>query len=968
MNDNGLLDTTSNAGNATSFNNDGSKLYDGYNSIQYYNNHWILAKAFNISYNNTYLGFNGNIGTTGSTVWFYYNNQANPSGYIYTIYNNNIYYLYNNGGTLNGNQTNKTNWSNTGRGIYTGENFIQLVNGNWICDTLKYHYISNGTHYLSVSNNNLADGNANNATLWEFSSPGTSPSGTIQYNEKYLYAYSSGWIFKRYDLEYSSNQIEWTNNQGKLTGNGCGLIISGTTWDADSTTNATTLTFTQPLAQTSDVYTYEEVYAQTASLNNGSGYYEGNYNSISLSAVTKRCYTIQVSSKYEINSALATVYTNSGDSFTGNNALPSVYSAIPITTKGDKLQTVPDDYSTGNNYVVDDSNTGYIISGGHEPRKAADLRISYFNQTGNNYTGMPSALISGSYTNKTLGNVYTVAQDGNTYNAKLITESTNNGVQTNDCGFTKYFASKATMQKTLSDDTKLYGAHFMNAPISKNKYIIMPEAKINGDIKTNYQMPEDCIDFTLKSKGIINFFSSYFYYTSDDGGANNCFFSLNEIIRDANGNIAQIRHILNVYEKKTDGTYVYYYRDPDNTAETGYYTKDRVGNIVTVSSFNSSEYNLKFDANWIEDPAKSQANTKNRQNFYGTSGSNYGNKIFYFEIPANVGEYALGSVSKTDASGKVYNGAYILYLDIGANASVVDRTTITQQSDVVNENIKYVNGIQILDGAAQTIEYISDANSCVAVIKPATTGTITITRTGNTVSFGGTSLDSTYWDDTLTVPDATLNVPKTTSTTKVLKYIDFNNGTNTLYYSTVIDVDETRTFEVREINGKDNPIVVTNESTQTEMEAALYGLLKIGTGDNAGYGVQDTAKGAITANSFTTTSKVVEYHYTIPTSIVTNNGVSYSFDMSVEQITGTETVGDKTITTGSYTFDDGYTSTHCYKLIGDDITYVFTQIPTGTANTTFVVTTKDGTYNVTINGTTIAVGNYTYTFSTNTIV
>ena len=254
------------------------------------------------------------------------------------------------------------------------------------------------------------------------------------------------------------------------------------------------------------------------------------------------------------------------------------------------------------------------------------------------------------------------------------------------------------------------------------------------------------------------------------------------------------------------------------------------------------------------------------------------------------------------------------------------------------------------------------------MIKPATTGTITITRTGNTVSFGGTSLDSTYWDDTLTVPDATLNVPKTTSTTKVLKYIDFNNGTNTLYYSTVIDVDETRTFEVREINGKDNPIVVTNESTQTEMEAALYGLLKIGTGDNAGYGVQDTAKGAITANSFTTTSKVVEYHYTIPTSIVTNNGVSYSFDMSVEQITGTETVGDKTITTGSYTFDDGYTSTHCYKLIGDDITYVFTQIPTGTANTTFVVTTKDGTYNVTINGTTIAVGNYTYTFSTNTIV
>ena len=969
LNDNGLLDTTSNAGNATSFNNDGSKLYDGYNSIQYYNNHWILAKAFNISYNNTYLGFNGNIGTTGSTVWFYYNNQANPSGYIYTIYNNNIYYLYNNGGTLNGNQTNKTNWSNTGSGIHTGENFIQLVNGNWICDTLKYHYISSGNNYLSVNNNKLANSaSIANATLWTFSNAGPDPSGVISYNNKYLYAARS-WSWDlfgySYSVSYNNSSSTWVNNSGRLNSNNCGLRLNGTTWDAVASDKGTVFTFIQPLAQTSDVYTYEEVYAQTASLNNGSGYYEGNYNSISLSAVTKRCYTIQVSSKYEINSALATVYTNSGDSFTGNNALPSVYSAIPITTKGDKLQTVPDDYSTGNNYVVDDSNTGYIISGGHEPRKAADLRISYFPQTRNNYPGMPSALISGSYTNKTLGSVYTVAQDGNTYNAKLITESTNNGVQTNDCGFTKYFASKATMQKTLSDDTKLYGAHFMNAPISKNKYIIMPEAKINGDIKTNYQMPEDCIDFTLKSKGIINFFSSYFYYYSDDGGANNCFFSLNEIIRDSNGNMTQIRHILNVYEKKSDGTYVYYYQDPDNTTETGYYTKDRDGNIITVSSFNSSEYNLKFDANWIEDPAKSQANTTNRQNFYGTSGNNYGNKIFYFEIPANVGEYALGSVSKTDASGKVYNGAYILYLDIGANASVVDRTTITQQSDVVNENIKYVNGIQIL---AASTTYTSDANSCVAVIKASTTGTIAITRTGNTVSFGGTRLDSTYWDDTLTVPDATLNVPRTTSTTKVLKYIDFNNGTNTLYYSTVIDVDETRSFEVREINGKDNPIVVTNESSDDQIKAAAYGLLKIGTGDEAGYGIKDTAEGAITANSFTTTSKVVEYHYTIATSIVTNNGVSYSFDMSVEQVTGTETVGDKTITTGSYTFDDGYTSTHCYKLIGDDITYVFTQIPAGTANTTFVVTTKNDAYIVTINGTTIAVGNYTYTFNTNTIV
>ena len=36
------------------------------------------------------------------------------------------------------------------------------------------------------------------------------------------------------------------------------------------------------------------------------------------------------------------------------------------------------------------------------------------------------------------------------------------------------------------------------------------------------------------------------------------------------------------------------------------------------------------------------------------------NAVYYFEIPVNVGEYALGSASTGD-------GAYLMYLDIGAN-------------------------------------------------------------------------------------------------------------------------------------------------------------------------------------------------------------------------------------------------------------------------------------------------------------
>lgn len=967
---NGILATTT-AGNALSFNNSGSGLYDSNNNyIQYYNQKWVCGKAFYIKYGDTYMSYN--LGTTSNWKWFYYSNANDPQGVIYTVNNGTVYYLHSNNGTLTCNANSTTNWLRDTNGLYVdynGNKYIQYDSG-WKLAAVSasgYKISYNGT-YLNASGHSLVGGtDSTSASIW-----------TVD-NNNYLYTIVNGDTYVLYsnrsdipeiDTTISSSNYGYGIKNDRIIRQGnysWDLKYDGTQWKFFSGTTDYLdweTVMIGNIATTTNV-TNDSISTITSTSTNRSTYVSEVYNILSIDSINKTALVVNASSNFSISTGSAIVYKNSGTDYTGTNALPSVYSAIPITTKGDKLQNTPSDYSTGQNYVVDDSNTGYIISGGHEPRKAADLRISYWQQNGhppgyNNqwYSNMPQgALLGGSYSSGSFTNIYTITQSGNSYAPKQITETTVNGIKQNDCGFTKYFASKDTLERTLSSSSNLYAAHFMNAPISKTKYIIMPKVTINGNSKTNFQMPEDCIDFTLKSKGTINFFSSYFYYNTDDGGANNCFFSLNEIIRDSNYNISQIRHILKVYEKNSDGTYVYYFQDADDSSVTGYYTKNKDGDIIPIDSFVSSDYTMKFDSDWIEDPAKSKAASSNRQNFYGTRGANYGTKVFYFEIPANIGEYALGSVSKTDYSGKPYNGAYIMYLDIGANASVVDRTAITEQMDETTKDLTYVNGIQVLAETNNNVySFVSAEDSAVAIIASQATGVIDIERTGNSITFSR-SLNSTYWGDQITVTNGSLTVPTSSKTTKVLKYLDFNNGTNSLYYTTVWDIDGTRTYQVQLMDGEDNPIIATHNSTTEQIQAAEYGLLKIGTGDDAGYGIAATAQEAISANTFSTSTTILDYYFYIATA---NKGdASVSYDMSVDQITGSES---------TYTFTDGYTSTHCYKLISNDITlapngllvYIGPTLKasagiTGPASNvaTVTVTVSDTTYTFTFNASAI---------------
>ena len=120
---------------------------------------------------------------------------------------------------------------------------------------------------------------------------------------------------------------------------------------------------------------------------------------------------------------------------------------------------------------------------------------------------------------------------------------------------------------------------------------------------------------------------------------------------------------------------------------------------------------LIFDCKWIEDPN----NTKYlNENSYSIA--NY--SLYYFEIPVNAGEYALGSVESR-------SGAYLIYLDIGAAATnfkdvIIEENIVYEYTDVSYP--KGVDFVNLLEGNASTAcaAAIGGQSATVAVVSTAT--------------------------------------------------------------------------------------------------------------------------------------------------------------------------------------------------------------------------------------------------------
>ena len=303
---------------------------------------------------------------------------------------------------------------------------------------------------------------------------------------------------------------------------------------------------------------------------------------------------------------------------------------------------------------VDSTNTGYVISGptATPPRPPGNIRVSQYLQ---------NPYIAQSLTN------------GKLADNKILTISSNaagTGQQTQSVSaygisrYAKYITSKEKLQATLDEDRYVYGLHFTNAAISETDLVRVPYALINGTSYYNYEMPRNCIDFKLQSNGFINFFAGTYF----SGGTVNSFFSLHKIERyedgdlipngKAVGDIKSIREIKAIYEDTVNGSTVYRYQFIGESAPSG---------------------TLVFDTAWLTDPASVGSNQNQ-------------NTVFYFEIPAGAGEFALGSVPGKD-------GAYLIYLDIATARA--DTLSIFEKQEITQYTYDFPAGV-MFDGVPNT--------------------------------------------------------------------------------------------------------------------------------------------------------------------------------------------------------------------------------------------------------------------------
>lgn len=187
-----------------------------------------------------------------------------------------------------------------------------------------------------------------------------------------------------------------------------------------------------------------------------------------------------------------------------------------------------------------------------------------------------------------------------------------------------YAKAKSHFIEALNKDKdSIYSLRFQGGVV--DRVITAGRVQIGTSEKTDYQMPESCIDFNISSGKLAFFASSH--------GVSNTrsFFSLHQITRDGS-EITAIKEISKIYAYGSG--YVYAYAGEEDPYD------------------GANGYELKFDTSIL---------TEQRQDASILGNSNgAGTKLYYFEIPLNQGEYALGAVA---------NGAALMYLDIGVGDS-----------------------------------------------------------------------------------------------------------------------------------------------------------------------------------------------------------------------------------------------------------------------------------------------------------
>lgn len=213
-------------------------------------------------------------------------------------------------------------------------------------------------------------------------------------------------------------------------------------------------------------------------------------------------------------------------------------------------------------------------------------------------------------------------------------------------------------------------------------------------VNAEYQFVKGGLNFTLRKPGYITAILGAFYNSS----GNESVFDLYKVERN-NGVISSLVRINNIYE--------------DN------------GNIVyNVTGSNKSGKKLLFDFDSLtqNDVLKHAA-------------------AYYFEIPVLAGDYVIGCSTSSSKS-----NAYLMYLDIGANAS---KPTLNYNIDSVD----FVNSTTVVVSSDGKYQSYADIVAAISNLQDATQGVVIVfKRDGTTTSYSETKVMDKllyYYDETL---------------------------------------------------------------------------------------------------------------------------------------------------------------------------------------------------------------------------
>ncbi len=729
-----------------------------------------------------------------ATDWYVEGNDTD--GYVvYALIGTEIYYLNKSGTNVvltsyyDVDWNNLPTWKKSGNTYAIGGHKLEYADGSWKANAegVKIYVTSGGTtNYLRNNGTNLQNTtDSDQATIWTMTQSGNGYTFSVDVNGTTYYLRSNNSFFYT-SLQLSTTSTAWTCTDTQIYYNNYYLQYYNNTWTIRNS---------------------------SANVSRENYVVNGNI-SISQSQDAKGVEIKLEKTVYVDNSSENSYYDENGE--LKSTGAPGV-SYLPLSFSQEK--------ETGK-YIISNGNTGYIVSSKYgdlnnvtdkKPNGEIDdygnIRISRYAQSTNlpNYLEPYAISYKTGGIFKTVPNISDDPEEVSADDRSYIVDSL--GLQKYESCIEK-FRESVTITQGNSSTAYCYGLHFMEATVMKEN-VTEITATILGKTISNYQVPTNCIDFNLHDRGFVNCFAGS-YYTQNPG--NDSFFSIYEIERDSTGKkITEIKEIYKIYGKLTeDGEidtetpYIYTYK--------GLKEGGKVGNVADyveigydekiASLTDSDEYVVIFDCLWIihpdENSSKNNANTNYTYDFYDESktetdstsdkenqwrgpASWANQKAFYFEVPLNEGEYAIGS-----SAGRT--GAYLIYLDLAANAQVVERYKEYEEI-VENSTASSVpDGVDMLAPGA-TLDTVDPYDSAFVSINtvPGTSaesgGVEFKAEDGSTITHSATSGTSAeYIGDGITLKDGKdkeMSVERETATIVRTTYRDYNKSTKETTVTTI---------------------------------------------------------------------------------------------------------------------------------------------------------------------------------------